>query len=162
MALLPLDRESETVTRGARFCEPFEEPAGSSGVARRDPPLGELLLGIDVGTTGAKAALVSPDGRLESVGRSEYALHHVRPGWVEQDPEDWWQAVCLAVRQVLAAHPNAAERVLGLAVSSQAPTLLPLSRSGAPLRSAMIWMDRRAEAEVKSLEEILGEGTVTG
>jgi xylulokinase len=48
----------------------------------------ELLLGIDVGTTAAKAALVGCDGRLHAVGRSEYPLHHVRAGWVEQDPED--------------------------------------------------------------------------
>jgi xylulokinase len=122
--------------------------------------LDELLLGIDVGTTGAKAALVSPDGRLRALGRSEYGLHHLRPGWVEQDPEDWWQAVCLATRQALGAIPNARERVLGVAVSSQAPALLPLSRTGAPLRPAMIWMDRRAEAEVKQLDDILGEGTI--
>ncbi len=120
----------------------------------------ELLLGIDVGTTGAKAALVSPDGRLRALGRSEYGLHHLRPGWVEQSPEDWWEAVCLATRQALSAIPNAAESVLGIAVSSQAPALLPLSRTGVPLRPAMIWMDRRAEAEVKQLDEILGEGTI--
>ena len=120
----------------------------------------ELFLGIDVGTTGAKAALVSPDGRLHAVGRSEYVLHHVRPGWVEQDPEDWWQAVCSAVRQVLAAEQNARDRVAGLAVSSQAPALLPLGRTGIPLRPAMIWMDRRAEAEVRKLDEVLGEETI--
>ncbi len=120
----------------------------------------QLLLGIDVGTTGTKAALVSPDGRLRALGRSEYGLHHLQPGWVEQSPEDWWQAVCLATRQALSAIPNAADRVRGLAVSSQAPALLPLSRTGAPPRPAMIWMDRRAEAEVKQLDEILGEGTI--
>jgi len=79
---------------------------------------------------------------------------------VEQDPEDWWRAVCEATRQVLAVDPKGAERVASLAVSAQAPALLPLSRAGAPLRPAMIWMDRRAEAEAKKLEEILGEGTV--
>ncbi len=120
----------------------------------------ELLLGIDVGTTGTKAALVNPDGRLRALGRSEYGLHHLRPGWVEQNPEDWWQAVCWATRQALGAIPNARDKVLGLAVSSQAPALLPLGRAGAPLRPAMIWMDRRAEAEVKQLDEILGEGTI--
>jgi len=122
--------------------------------------LDELLLGIDVGTTGAKAALVSPDGRLRALGRSEYGLHHLQPGWVEQSPEDWWGAVCLAIRQALSAIPNAAESVLGIAVSSQAPALLPLSHTGVPLRPAMIWMDRRAEAEVKQLDEGLGEGTI--
>ncbi len=120
----------------------------------------ELLLGIDVGTTGAKAALVSPDGRVSATAQSEYALRHIRPGWVEQDPEDWWQGVCLVIRRVLASVQSAAARVAALAVSSQAPTLLPLGRGGAPLRPAMIWMDRRAEAEAKKFEEILGDGTV--
>jgi xylulokinase len=119
-----------------------------------------MLLGIDVGTTGTKAALVTPEGRLLAVGRSEYPLHHVGPAWVEQNPEDWWKAVCLATRQALALVPDAADKVLGLAVSSQGPTLLPVSRTGAPLRPAMIWMDRRAEAEAKSLDATLGEGTV--
>src|ERR1019366_3738400 len=80
--------------------------------------------------------------------------------WVEQSPEDWWQAVCMATRQALGAIHNAADRVLGLTVSSQAPALLPLNRLGAPLRPAMIWMDRRAEEEVKQLDETLGEGTI--
>jgi xylulokinase len=79
---------------------------------------------------------------------------------VEEDPEDWWRAVCEATRQVLAAEPMARERVAGLAVSAQAPTVLPLSDAGTPLRPAMIWMDRRAEAEVKRLNKILGEGTI--
>src|SRR5208337_3354898 len=60
------------------------------------------------------------------------------------------------VREALAKVPHGAERVLGLAVSSQAPTLLPLDRSGRPLRPAMIWMDRRAEAEAARLTELLG------
>ncbi len=75
---------------------------------------------------------------------------------MEQDPEDWWQATRKAVRETLAKVPHAAERVLGLAVSSQAPTLLPLDRDGRPLRPAIIWMDRRAEAEAVRLAEMLG------
>ena len=51
-----------------------------------------LLLGIDIGTTAAKAALFGLDGRLQAVGSAEYPLYHIRPGWVEQQPEDWWQA----------------------------------------------------------------------
>jgi xylulokinase len=116
----------------------------------------DLLLGIDVGTTGAKAALVDVCGNLQGVCQAEYPLFHVRPGWVEQNPEDWWQATCKAVRNVLAIVPLAPERILGLAVSSQGPTLLPLDRSGQPLRRAMIWMDRRAEAEALHLAKSLG------
>jgi xylulokinase len=95
-------------------------------------------------------------GNLCAVCQAEYPLHHIRPAWVEQDPEDWWRATCRAVRETLAKIPHGPERVLGLAVSSQAPTLLPLDRSGRPLRPAMIWMDRRAEAEAARLAELLG------
>ncbi len=119
-----------------------------------------LLLGIDIGTTAAKAALFSPDGRLQAVGQAEYAVNHVRPGWVEQNPEDWWQAVCVAIRQALASVPNSADQVGGVAVSAQAPTLIALDRSGQPVRPAMIWMDRRAEAEVAQINDQLGAENV--
>ena len=115
-----------------------------------------LLLGIDVGTSSVKAVLLDLRGNLCAVCQAEYPLHHIRPAWVEQDPEDWWQATCQAIREALAKVPHGPERVLGLAVSSQAPTLLPLDRSGRPLRPAMIWMDRRAEAEAARLTELLG------
>jgi len=115
-----------------------------------------LLLGIDVGTSSVKAALVDPQGTVHAVGHAEYPLHHIRPAWVEQDPEDWWRGTCQAVREALAKVPQGAGRVLGLAVSCQAPTLLALGRSGRPLRPAMIWMDRRAEAEIVRLAEQMG------
>ena len=115
-----------------------------------------LLLGIDVGTSSVKAVLLDLRGNLCAVCQAEYPLHHIRPAWVEQDPQDWWQATCQAIREALAKVPHAPERVLGLAVSSQAPTLLPLDRSGRPLRPAMIWMDRRAESEAARLTELLG------
>jgi xylulokinase len=115
-----------------------------------------LLLGIDVGTSSVKAVLLDFRGNLCAVCQAEYPLHHIRPAWVEQDPDDWWQATCQAIREALAKVPHGPERVLGVAVSSQAPTLLPLDRSGRPLRPAMIWMDRRAESEAARLTELLG------
>lgn len=121
----------------------------------------QLLLGIDVGTTGAKAALFTPTGQLQATGQAEYGLYHPRPGWAEQNPDEWWQAVCGAVRQVLSKVPQASSRILGVAVSAQAPTLLPLDRAGQPVRPALIWMDRRAEAEAITLKETIGEATFT-
>ena len=113
-----------------------------------------------MGTTGAKAALFAPDGRLEAVAQAEYPVQYVRPNWVEQHPEDWWQAVCHAIRQALTGVPNGAERIAGLAVSAQAPALIPLDRNSQPLRPALIWMDRRAEAEAVRLNELLGADTI--
>ncbi len=115
-----------------------------------------LLLGIDIGTTAAKAALFTPDGRLQAVGSAEYPLYHIRAGWVEQRPDEWWNATCTAIRQALAQVEQGAERIAGICVSAQAPTLIALDADGQPLRPALIWMDRRAEAEVTELENLLG------
>lgn len=119
-----------------------------------------LLMGVDVGTTGAKAAVFDQRGSLLGVGRSEYGVRRVRPGWAEQDPEDWWHAVCAAVREALAAVPEGPARVGGVAVSSQAPTMLPLDGAGRPVRPALIWMDRRADDEASRLAEALGWGQI--
>lgn len=122
--------------------------------------MGKILLGIDVGTTCAKASLFTPQGRCLATGQSEYNTHYVRPGWAEQDPEDWWSAVCVATRQALAEVPEGPRRVAGVAVSSQAPTLLPLNRAGRPVRPALIWMDRRAVAEAAKLKDLMGGSTL--
>ena len=56
------------------------------------------LIGLDVGTTGVKAIAISPEGELLATASEEYELSTPRPGWAEQDPEDWWRAAqaCLA------------------------------------------------------------------
>ncbi|MBL8156682.1 MAG: carbohydrate kinase [Anaerolineae bacterium] len=115
-----------------------------------------LLLGIDVGTTGVKAALFTPDGHLQAARTVEYPTHHLRPGWVEQNPNDWWTATCAAIRAALADVPDAPARVIGLAVSSQAPSMVALDSAGEPVRPALIWMDRRAETETAQLVEHFG------
>jgi xylulokinase len=115
-----------------------------------------LLLGLDAGTSSVKAILLDLHGNICAISQAEYPLHHLRSAWVEQDPEDWWESTCQAIRGALTKVERGPERVLGMAVSSQAPALLPLDRSGRPLRPAMIWMDRRAEAEAVRLTETLG------
>jgi xylulokinase len=120
----------------------------------------KLLLGIDIGTTGTKSALFDLRGQLQSIGQAEYEVSIPRSGWAEQDPEAWWDAVCTATRSALGKVEDGAERVAGVAVSSQAPTLLALGKNGKPLRPALIWMDRRAEIEAQILKEKMGEGLV--
>ena len=117
-----------------------------------------LLLGIDVGTTSVKAALFTIEGALAAVQRAEYPIHYSQPGWVEQNPQDWWQAVCDTVQAVLAGFD--VQRVIGVACSAQAPTLIALERNGQVLRPAMIWMDRRAETEVNQLSAEIGADTI--
>jgi hypothetical protein len=84
--------------------------------------MASLLLGIDIGTTAAKAVLVTPEGQVVSEGRSQYPTDHVAANWVEQNPEDWWRALCAATHEAMSK--VTATKILGVAISSQAPTLL--------------------------------------
>src|SRR5439155_18592480 len=59
------------------------------------------LLGIDIGTSGTKTLLISEEGRILASATHEYPLSTPRPGWAEQEPEHWWQATCMTVREVL-------------------------------------------------------------
>ena len=56
------------------------------------------LLGVDLGTSSAKAILLGSDGRLLAEAAASYPVDSPRPGWAETDPPAWWQAVVTAVR----------------------------------------------------------------
>jgi xylulokinase len=118
----------------------------------------DAVLGVDVGTTAVKAAVVSADGRLLGSGSVEYPTSYAQPGWVEQDPDDWWRAACGAIRAALGEAGR--REVAAVCVSAQAPTMLPLDEHARPLRPALIWMDRRAEEACARLREELGEELV--
>lgn len=106
----------------------------------------KYLLGIDVGTSTVKACCFDADFNLVAHAKGEYDTCFVRPGFVEQEPEDWWKASVRAIKNVTEAIKGRGE-IDGIAVSSQSPSMLPLDESGTVLRRAMIWMDRRAAKE---------------
>ncbi len=109
-----------------------------------------VLVGLDVGTTGVKALAVTPDG--EVVGREErpYPLSTPRPGWSEQDPEDWWAAARGAL-EALSRHGIAA-----IGLSGQMHGLVALDDSRRVLRPAILWNDARTGEECREIEERIG------
>lgn len=124
--------------------------------------MSESYLGIDVGTTTVKASIVDTAGFVLASAATAYPTDFVRPSWVEQDPEQWWRAT----RDVVAklgqlGGPGLLTEVAGVSVSAQAPTLLGLDADGLPVRPALIWMDRRADAESTALAEAIGPGRWT-
>lgn len=120
----------------------------------------ECVLGIDVGTTSVKAIAFDADGQVLVQTQQEYPTFFPERGWAEQEPQDWWAAVVALLRQLLASPPGADLRIHAVGVSSQAPSCVPVDRHGEPLGRAMIWMDRRADAEARWLSEKLGPDRV--
>jgi xylulokinase len=79
-----------------------------------------LLLGIDVGTTNAKALLATPDGTVVAQAvQGGYPLLTPRPGWVEQNPEDWWQATAQVARQVVRQADARTNQIAAIGISGQ-------------------------------------------
>lgn len=110
-------------------------------------------LGIDLGTSTAKAVLIDASGRVRATASAGYAISAPRPGWAEQAPEDWRRAATKAVR-ALAAEPTAAAALAGLraiGLSGQMHGTVVLNRHGAPPRPAIIWADGRSAAEAQAL-----------
>jgi xylulokinase len=114
------------------------------------------LLGIDVGTTGAKAVLVNAAGKVVASSTHEYPLHTPRPGWAEQDPADWWKATVAAIRDVIAESEVKPEEVRGLGLSGQQHGSVFLDGEAQVLREALIWCDQRTAAQCDWIHETVG------
>ena len=108
------------------------------------------LLGIDLGTSSAKAALFdSHTLRLIATAVHEYPVNHPQPGYAEQDPDDWWDAVVGAVRDVIGGrNPH---HVDGIGLDGQMHGLVCLGPDHTSLHPAIIWPDARAVDEVEQL-----------
>lgn len=115
------------------------------------------LLGIDVGTTGVKAALFEETGRFVDAAGREYPLEHPAIDQVEQDPEDWWRATVSATRELLLRHPDCAKGVVGLSVSSQGGCTLLLDERRRPIGHAISWLDTRSKDVARGWQEKFGD-----
>lgn len=113
------------------------------------PP--RYVLAVDLGTSGCKVAVVGLDGHVASFAFEAVATHLIGALGVEQEPEDWWQALISATRRALSASPVPVDRIEALACSCQGEGTVALSRDGTTLGRAMLWMDMRGAAAVRRL-----------
>jgi xylulokinase len=110
------------------------------------------LFGIDVGTSATKGVAIDPDGGVLARAEAEYPLQTPRPGWSEQDPEDWWRAT----ETVLATLTDAAGEPAGIGLSGQMHGLVALDADDEVLRPAILWNDQRTQAECEEIERTIG------
>ena len=113
-----------------------------------------VLLGLDVGTGGARAVAVNESGNVVAEASSEYPLHSPRPGWTEQDPEDWWEGAKGALGKVAAA---VEDEVVGLGLTGQMHGSVFLDASEKVIRPALLWNDQRTHRQCEKITEAVGE-----
>ena len=102
------------------------------------------LLGIDIGTSACKAAVFDADGRVLASASGGYPTYYARPGWAEQNPDEWWDTLCGVLRSLFAAGTACAQDIAGVGVAGQSWAAVPIDRNGRVLCNTPIWFDTRA------------------
>ena len=111
-----------------------------------------FVIGCDVGSQGTNVALYTEDGELVASSYQPHELSYPHPTWAEQDPTEWPRSVAAGVRSV-AAEIEDRSAIAALSFGSQLDGMVACDDAGAPVRPALIWMDRRAEAQAAALAE---------
>lgn len=114
----------------------------------------------DLGTTGNKATLYNSQGELCASYFCEYETSYPYINWAEQNPEDWWRAVCVSTHKLLKEAKVKSEEVKVVSFSGQMMGCLPVRQDGVPLRHAIIWADQRGVKQANELKEKIGMETV--
>ncbi|MEA4813288.1 MAG: xylulokinase [Oscillospiraceae bacterium] len=117
----------------------------------------DYLIGIDLGTSGTKTVLFNTDGRAVASKTVEYPMSQPHNGWAEQEPRDWWRAVCETLRAVVGGSGVDTKSIRGVGISGQMHGLVLLDKNGAVLRPSIIWCDGRTGEECREISEIIGK-----
>lgn len=138
------------------------KPAGLYSVETfREPevimPTTSYVLGIDIGTSGARVLLVNQDtGEVERSTRRGYPCDTPRPGWSEQAPEDWWMACCEAIKQLMIDSDIDGSLIGAIGLTGQMHGLVALDEHDAVIRPSIIWNDQRTQAQCDRIHETIG------
>jgi len=112
------------------------------------------FMGIDVGTGGVRAVVLDETGDILGIGEKEYALITPKPNWVEQNPEDWWDACCFAAKKAAKSSGKGLD-IAGIGLSGQQQGSTLLDKSNKVLGNCMIWLDQRASSVADELNTVL-------
>lgn len=107
----------------------------------------KYIIAHDVGTSCDKAVLITTTGKVCYSASEEYPLYTPYPNWVEQNPDDYWNAVTKATRSVMEQSGASPEDIIGIVYTTQAMGIIPIDKTGTTLRPNITWVDGRAEKQ---------------
>lgn len=114
------------------------------------------LLGIDIGTSACKIAVFDRNGEVISTANGDYNVYYPKSGWAEQNPEEWWTAVCASVKEALEKGKIEPEEIAGIGIDGQSWSAIAVDKEGNVLTNTPIWMDTRAQDICDELNEKIG------
>lgn len=118
------------------------------------------LIGIDIGTSACKVAIFERSGSVVAAASGDYPVYYPEEGWAEQNPEEWWEAVCRAVRKVIVNSGIQAEQIAGIGIDGQSWSAIAVDKAGNVLTNTPIWMDTRAQSICDRLNQEIGADNI--
>ncbi len=116
----------------------------------------DIVAAYDMGTGGVKVALIDKDFKLYGIATADYPLYTPEPDWAEQDPQDYWNAVCAVTCEVMEKSGITADDIVGMAFSTQWKGIIPVGKNGEVLHRNIAWLDGRAGKQAERLTRELG------
>jgi len=113
----------------------------------------KFLLGIDLGTTGCKGALYDRYGNMAAQSYREHRIITPARGYVEEDPDDWWENTVEVIKDILAQKEEAKKNISGMGISGT-NALLPVDIDGNPLMNAIMQLDLRTTTIIEEMKKI--------
>ena len=130
-----------------------DRPASAAGPSLQSvswPSVAPVSLAVDAGTTGVRALVVDEQARVVDVAYRELTQHFPRPGWVEHDADEIWQAVRTTLGEVGGRLATPRVGPAGVGITNQRETVVAWDRhTGSPLHRAIVWQDRRTAARCR-------------
>lgn len=120
----------------------------------------QYLLGIDIGTSACKIAIFNRTGEVIAAANGDYNVYYPHPGWAEQNPEEWWTAVCSAIKAALERGGVDPAEIAGVGIDGQSWSAIAVDGEGNVLTNTPIWMDTRAQDICDELNEKIGADAI--
>jgi xylulokinase len=117
------------------------------------------MLGVDLGTSSCKSVLVDEEGRVAGAASGRYLTYSPKPGWAEQNPEEWYSAFTRSIKRLVRITRARPSQISSLCIDGMLSSPVYLDSSGQTIRSTIIWMDQRSADQVSMLEEKIGKDT---
>lgn len=114
-------------------------------------------IGIDLGTSSVKILLMKKNGTILSSVSKEYPVSYPKPGWSEQNPEDWLRQTLTGLKELLQKNPAERDQIGGIGIGGQMHGLVALDREDRVIRPAILWNDGRTEQETDYLNREIGQ-----
>ncbi len=120
----------------------------------------KYLLGIDIGTSACKIAIFNRQGEVIATENGDYQVYYPKPGYAEQNPDEWWEAVYLAIKAAIQKAGIDSEEIAGVGVDGQSWSAIAIDKAGKVLTNTPIWMDSRASDICNRLNKEIGEDAI--